>query len=241
MNLFTFQDLVKAYYECRKNKRLKKSSAEFEFVYEKELIALQKELKSQAYKPSQFFANVYLNELDQYVKHTLKCKYYIRYVDDFVILGTDKKYLEEILQMLNVFLPQKLALALHPNKSKIESVYKGIDTLGYVTKPGYRLVRKRVVKTLKSKLLEFNVLCERGECGKKDLEFMLASINSYYAHFCHANSYKLRKHLWENHFGLLRTYFKPKNDFAYFCLKDSYKKTPHGFFHYMRDISAGFG
>jgi hypothetical protein len=67
---------------------------------------------------SQFFANVYLNELDQFVKHHLRAKHYIRYVDDFVILSAQKETLKMYEQAINRFLNKHLALALHPDKTK---------------------------------------------------------------------------------------------------------------------------
>ena len=68
---------------------------------------------------SQFFANVYLNELDQFVKHKLRAKYYIRYVDDFIILHSSRKILEEYKAKINEFLNVKLRLELHPDKCRI--------------------------------------------------------------------------------------------------------------------------
>ena len=75
---------------------------------------------------SQFLANVYLNELDQFVKTNLKVKYYIRYVDDFVILHKQKETLEFYKGEIDLFLRQKLTLELHPLKSKIISLNKGV-------------------------------------------------------------------------------------------------------------------
>src|SRR3989344_330036 len=74
---------------------------------------------------SQFFANVYLNELDQFIKHKLKTKYYIRYVDDFVLLHHSKIVLENYKTEINEFLKSELKLELHPDKSKIFSLAKG--------------------------------------------------------------------------------------------------------------------
>ena len=80
---------------------------------------------------SQFFANVYLNELDYFVKHRLKSKYYIRYVDDFVILHRNKKRLEYFKKQIDNFLVHELKLWLHPDKSKILPLRNGITFLGY--------------------------------------------------------------------------------------------------------------
>jgi hypothetical protein len=77
---------------------------------------------------SQFFANIYLNELDYFVKHELKAKYYIRYVDDFVLLHNSKEQLEKWKSEINDFLNNELRIELHPDKSKIISLSKGIDS-----------------------------------------------------------------------------------------------------------------
>lgn len=79
---------------------------------------------------SQFFANVYMNDLDQFIKRKLKMKYYIRYVDDFVILHEDKEVLVECKMQVIKYL-KNLRLQLHPDKSKIYPLYKGIDFLGF--------------------------------------------------------------------------------------------------------------
>src|SRR6185503_15840758 len=85
---------------------------------------------------SQFFANVYLNELDQFVKHTLKAHYYLRYVDDFVILSLDPKELSMFLEKIDAFLPC-LKLNLHPRRRKLAPVSNGIDFLGYIVRHNY--------------------------------------------------------------------------------------------------------
>ena len=79
---------------------------------------------------SQFFANIYLNELDQYVKNVLRVKYYIRYVDDFVILHNSKETLQAYKYYIDSFLRNNLLLTLHPDKSKIIPLRKGITFLG---------------------------------------------------------------------------------------------------------------
>ncbi len=101
---------------------------------------------------SQFFANVYLNELDQLVKHKLKAKYYIRYVDDFVILHTSKEQLINWKKEIENFLNQKLKLELHPDKSKIINLSKGIDFVGFRNFYYYKLLRKRNIKNIKRKI-----------------------------------------------------------------------------------------
>jgi retron-type reverse transcriptase len=104
---------------------------------------------------SQFFANVYLNELDRFVKHKLKVKYYIRYVDDFVILHKSKYQLKFWKEEINIFLKEKLKLELHPEKSKIISLSKGVDFVGFRNFYYCRLLRNRNIQKIKSRINEF--------------------------------------------------------------------------------------
>ncbi len=118
---------------------------------------------------SQFFANVYLNELDYYVKNVLKAKYYIRYVDDFVILHKNKKRLEYFLNHINRFLPY-LKIKLHEDKTKIYALRNGITFLGYRIFYHYKLLRKRNVRTFMRKLEKNISLCNNNEITKEQLE-----------------------------------------------------------------------
>jgi len=93
---------------------------------------------------SQFFANVYLDALDQFVKHQLKAKYYLRYCDDIVLLSANMEELEEWEKQIGEFLREHLRLELN-DRRKLRPVSDGIDFLGYVVRPGYLLVRRRVV------------------------------------------------------------------------------------------------
>jgi len=101
---------------------------------------------------SQLFINIYLNELDQYIKRELKAGMYIRYADDFVIFSRDKKYLENLLPKISEFLNNNLKLNLHPDKVFIKTIASGVDFLGWVHFPRYRVLRtttkKRAVKAL---------------------------------------------------------------------------------------------
>jgi len=101
---------------------------------------------------SQFFANVYLNELDQFVKHTLKAKRYVRYVDDFLIIEPDRATLERFKAEITGFVREKLALTVHPDKQIVRPLSDGIDFVGYIVKPGYVLIRKRIVWEWRRKL-----------------------------------------------------------------------------------------
>jgi RNA-directed DNA polymerase len=110
---------------------------------------------------SQFFANVYLNELDKFIKHKLKAKYYIRYVDDFILLHKSKKQLTSWKLKICIFLKEKLSLELHPDKSKIINFSKGVDFVGFRNFYYYRLLRKRNRKSMKNK----NDILSTLKCG----------------------------------------------------------------------------
>lgn len=135
---------------------------------------------------SQFFANVYLNELDQFVKHKLREKYYIRYVDDFVILHESKEQLEIWKSEIGKFLKEMLNLELHPQKSKIIYLSKGIDFVGFRNFNHYRLLRKRNTRKMFSKI-------EGYKQDKITKEKILESFQGWNAYAKWANSYKLRR------------------------------------------------
>jgi len=168
---------------------------------------------------SQFFANVYLNELDQFVKHRLKAKYYLRYVDDFLLLHQSKEQLNEWRAQIGRFLKERLELALHPRKQRIFPVRQGIDFLGYVVWPDRIVSRRRVVHALKNKLWHFNRRIRRTDMEhpttlwtpqlQEEFSHMFAAVNSYYGLFIHADTFRLRKHIYEKHFGVLQAYLLP--------------------------------
>ena len=160
---------------------------------------------------SQFFANIYLNGLDQFVKRKLGINYYLRYVDDFVLLDKNKEKLKSLISSINEFLKTELDLELRLSKTKLQPVDKGISFLGYFVKPHYTLVRQKIVSRLKDKLHKLN----KGGGEIKDLKEVLAMINSYYGHFSHAFSFNLRKDIYENHLGKLRERFLPKLNYSY--------------------------
>ncbi|MCP4264725.1 MAG: RNA-directed DNA polymerase, partial [Candidatus Brocadiaceae bacterium] len=154
---------------------------------------------------SQFFANVYLNLLDQFVKHELKCRYYLRYCDDFVFLSRDRDELTMCKDKIETFLVEKLQLELR-NSFKLQPVSNGIDFLGYIVRPDYLLVRRRVVNNMQVRLREYKaLLVKEGRFYRRYLfdEEMLdrlhAILSSYLGHFKMANSYNLCRSMWEKH------------------------------------------
>lgn len=95
---------------------------------------------------SQFFANIYLNVLDQHIKHNIKARHYIRYVDDFILLHESAQWLNAALNDINVFLPAQLNARLNPKKTVLQPVDRGVDFVGQVIKPWHRSIRKRTFK-----------------------------------------------------------------------------------------------
>ncbi len=93
---------------------------------------------------SQFFANVYLDALDQFCKHELGVKHYIRYVDDFVLLHESAQQLNEWLFRIEQFLP-RLGVRLNPSKTILQPIERGVDFVGHVIKPWRRTTRKKSV------------------------------------------------------------------------------------------------
>jgi retron-type reverse transcriptase len=140
---------------------------------------------------SQFFANVYLNELDHYIKEELQQKAYIRYVDDFVILGNNKAFLNVIKQKIGRYLTT-LRLLLHANKSFVHKVNKGINFLGYKVFADYALLVNgnlvRFRKRMKSKQSEYNV-------GKISIAHLRSSIHGWLGYAKQCNSFLIRKNL----------------------------------------------
>ena len=107
---------------------------------------------------SQLLVNIYMNKFDQFIKHRLKTKYYIRYADDFVILSQDKDWLLELLPKIADFLEENLKLTMHPNKIFIKTIASGIDFLGWVHFPTHRVLRtatkRKIFRNIKSKTEE---------------------------------------------------------------------------------------
>lgn len=122
------------------------------YIPDKQIISLLKEVISsfswQSNKglplgnlTSQLFVNIYMTPFDQFVKHKLKAKYYIRYADDFVIMSINKKWLESLIPKISSFLQNKLELQLHPKKLFIQTLSSGVDFLGWVHFPKFRVLR----------------------------------------------------------------------------------------------------
>jgi retron-type reverse transcriptase len=97
---------------------------------------------------SQLFANIYMNEFDQFVKHRLKVKAYLRYADDFVFLSEDRKELTDLLPKIQAFLSDHLALQLHPDKIILQTLASGTDFLGWIHFPYHRIPRTKTKRRM---------------------------------------------------------------------------------------------
>lgn len=128
---------------------------------------------------SQLFANIFLNQLDQFVKRELRSKYFIRYMDDFLILG-EKQDLHYLKEKISDYLQFDLKLKLHPKKANIFPSSKGIDFLGYVIFKNHVLLRKSTVKRFLKKTKKV----------KKE-----ERINAWFAYAKHTDSFRLTKKL----------------------------------------------
>ncbi len=139
---------------------------------------------------SQFFANVYLHELDLFVKHSLKARYYIRYVDDFVIFHRDKTQLESWKMQIECFLAQSLALQLHPEKSNIIPISRGITFLGFRIFYNHKLLKKSNSKRIWKRLDAFSKKYDAGMMSRNQIT---RSIEGWIAYASFANTFHLRE------------------------------------------------
>jgi RNA-directed DNA polymerase len=127
---------------------------------------------------SQLLVNIYMNQFDQFMKHKIKAKHYIRYADDFVVLSRDREWLVSVAQRMQDFLQTKLYLSLHPDKLYIKTVASGVDFLGWVIFPDHKVLR-----TI-TRWRMFRVL-ERQQ-GKYE------AVQSYLGLMSHGNTQKLK-------------------------------------------------
>ncbi len=134
---------------------------------------------------SQYFANIYLNELDYYVKFNLKIKYYCRYMDDFVILVKDKDSARNIYNLIEKFIDVRLNLKLNP-KSKYFPNKEGCNFLGFIIYEDYILLGNRIKKNIYKKIKVWNYLYNNDNL---DIKKFILSYNSYVGHIKHASSY----------------------------------------------------
>ena len=141
---------------------------------------------------SQFFANVYIDEFDRFAKHELKVKYYIRYVDDFIILHHSRLMLENYKARIDAFLKEFLDIGLHPNKSNIIKLDNGITFLGFRLFFYHKLIKKSNMRKFDSKFNQLKNLYKNGIISR---EKAVDSLEGWLAYISHADSYKYSRHL----------------------------------------------
>jgi RNA-directed DNA polymerase len=138
---------------------------------------------------SQLFSNIYLNELDQFVKQNLRASYYIRYADDFVILSRDKAYLQNLLVCIDKFLCEKLQLQLHKRKVSIRQWHKGIDFLGYVIFQYHIILRTKTKRRILKKVRNKKRVMVEGKIGEDKFK---QTLQSYFGILKHCSGNKIR-------------------------------------------------
>lgn len=147
---------------------------------------------------SQYFANVYLNELDHYVKENLRVKCYVRYMDDFILMVKSKEEAIQFKQQIEAFLWERLELVLN-KKSGYYPNKMGIDFCGYRIFETHRLLRKRSKAKMKKNIKKWNRFYLEDTL---DVAKVIQRWNSWYGHAMHANTYTLITKYWN------KIYFK---------------------------------
>lgn len=138
---------------------------------------------------SQLSANLYLSLLDHHIKEAWGIRYYLRYMDDFCLIHTSKKYLGCLKSEIEKFLNKHLAIYLN-RKTSIFPIRQGVDFLGYRTWITHKLIRKRSIKKMRRKL---KAMSFKYAAGKISLSTIKASLMSWLGHCKHADSYRLRQ------------------------------------------------
>ena len=139
---------------------------------------------------SQWLGNLYMNELDQFLKHEMKIRHYIRYCDDFILLHQDKRFLHQMAEEIERFLAERLALTL--SKNDIFPVRQGIDFLGYRHFPDHILVRKSTAKRIKHRMRSLPDQLARGEITADQYRSSMASTEGW---LLWANSFNFKRSL----------------------------------------------
>jgi RNA-directed DNA polymerase len=131
---------------------------------------------------SQLFANVYMNEFDQFMKKIIKAEHYIRYCDDFVIIHESHAFLASLVAPISRFLHSWLSLKLHPGKVEIRKPIQGVDFLGYVAMPCYRVLRTSTKRRMFNKISRLRRALENTQISQKSYEQALQSYRGMLSH-----------------------------------------------------------
>ena len=144
---------------------------------------------------SQFFANVYLNRFDHFVKEELRCKYYLRYVDDSVVFGNDKHELWDAKQAMDDYL-EKFRVRLHEHKCQIRRTGHGVTFLGFRAFPDFRLLKRENVVRTRRRLRRMQAQYAAGEIS---LDEVTRAVQGWLGHASFGDTYRLREKLFEEH------------------------------------------
>ncbi|MBD2143798.1 RNA-directed DNA polymerase [Sphaerospermopsis sp. FACHB-1194] len=155
---------------------------------------------------SQFFANIYLNGFDHFVKEDLHAKKYIRYVDDFALFADDWEFLVNARAAIENYLV-KLRLKIHPIKSQLFATSKGANFLGFRVLPDRIRVRTENLRRARRRLRQMQQDFVQGKIGEEKIK---QSIQSWFAHLEHGDTWKLRQHI-------LASLVLPEDIYHQFC------------------------
>ena len=142
---------------------------------------------------SQLFANIYLNELDHFVKETLRVRWYVRYMDDFLVIHPDRNYLKKMREAIKIFIEYELKLKFHPKKVIIQNVKTGLPFVGYLIFYDHVLIRGSTLLRMRRRLKKRRIECME----ENDNKPLAASLSALRGHLRYANAYRLEKNLFE--------------------------------------------
>ena len=219
-NMHSFKNLYNAHMAARRGKRDKSDVIRFEMNLAENLCALQLSLHDKTYsllcriidsyetapgkglplgnQASQWFALLYLDEMDRLIKEKMRVKYYVRYMDDFILLHHNKTYLQECLARIAELFHDSLHLQLN-EKTQIFPVKNGVKYLGwhfYLTETG-KVLRKLQASGKRRTKRRFRRLKKDYSTCKIALADVKRSLVSTHGHLIHGHTYRLRSKLWE--------------------------------------------
>lgn len=173
---------------------------------------------------SQLFSNILLGRLDEYVKRTLGCRHYGRYVDDFYIVGRHRSWLLGLVPLLRMFLRDGLRLELHPHKTELQPCTRGICFLGACVKPHRRYPSKRTVRLMRERLAEVEGRCKDAKTPPPphELERMLSVANSYCGYLRQFRAHRLAERLFGK--SPLKRFFRIEGDHRKMVLKKRFRR-----------------
>lgn len=143
---------------------------------------------------SQMLANICLDQLDQYAKHTLKLHRYVRYMDDIVVLSDNLGELTKARDEIARYLLDELALDLN-SKTQINKIRQGVEFVGYRIRPGYKKLKRKSLRKMRARIAYIE---KQYAAGRMDVEDVNATMQSYFGDMQHFNSFGLRRQLCNN-------------------------------------------